>query len=232
MRERPDCLNCKVFKRSYFSTLENDDLENLKYEKSASFYKTGQIVYQEDSRAMGVYCLNSGKIKLYKVDNEGREQIVRFVIAGELFGYSSVTGSRYHMVTAEAVEDSTVCFINAILFSELTTRYPEILKTLLNALGTLLNDAEDRMISLARKPVRERLAESLLNLCRKFHPEGCMNGNVLNLPREDLANMVGSATETIIRLLSEFREEGLIAIEGRKIILKNVKILKKVANLD
>ncbi len=199
MRERPECTSCKVFKRSYFSTLENDDLENLKYEKSASFYKTGQIVYQEDSRAMGVYCLNSGKIKLYKADNEGREQIVRFVTSGELFGYSSITGSRYHLVTAEAVEDSTVCFINANLFSELTTRYPEILKTLLNVLGSMLNDAEDRMISLARKPVRERLAETLLNLCRQFHPDGCMNENVLNLPREDLANSVGSATETIIR---------------------------------
>jgi CRP/FNR family transcriptional regulator len=232
MRERPECSSCKVFKRSYFSTLENDDLENLKYEKSASFYKTGQIVYQEDSRAMGVYCLNSGKIKLYKADNEGREQIVRFVTSGELFGYSSITGSRYHLVTAEAVEDSTVCFINANLFSELTTRYPEILKTLLNVLGTMLNDAEDRMISLARKPVRERLAETLLNLCRQFHPEGCMNENVLNLPREDLANSVGSATETIIRLLSDFREEGLIAIDGRKIILKNVTVLKKVANVD
>jgi len=232
MRERPECSSCKVFKKSYFSTLENDDLENLKYEKSASFYKTGQIVYQEDSRAMGVYCLNSGKIKLYKADNEGREQIVRFVTSGELFGYSSITGSRYHLVTAEAVEDSMVCFINANLFSELTTRYPEILKTLLNVLGTMLNDAEDRMISLARKPVRERLAETLLNLCRQFHPEGCMNENVLNLPREDLANSVGSATETIIRLLSEFREEGLISIDGRKIILRNVTVLKKVANVN
>lgn len=232
MRERPECLNCKVFKRSYFSTLENDDLENLKYEKSASFYKTGQIVYQEDSRAIGVYCLNSGKIKLYKVDNEGREQIIRFVIPGELFGYGSITGARYNMVTAEAVDDSIVCFINANLFSDLTARYPEILKTLINALGTMLNDAEDRMISLARKPVRERLAEALLTLCRKFHPEGCMNGNVLNLPREDIANIVGSATETIIRLLSEFREEGLITIDGRKIILKNVTVLKKVANID
>jgi CRP/FNR family transcriptional regulator, polysaccharide utilization system transcription regulator len=232
MRERPECLNCKVFKRSYFSTLEEVDLETLKYEKSASFYKTGQIVFQEDSRAFGVYCLNSGKVKLYKVDNEGREQIVRFVTPGELFGYSSITGSRYYLVTAEAIEESVICFINANLFSELTSRYPEITKTLINALGSMLNDAEDRMISLARKPVRERLAEALLNLCRKFHPEGCMNENILNLPREDLANMVGSATETIIRLLSEFRDENLISIDGRKIILKDVKNLKKAARID
>jgi CRP-like cAMP-binding protein len=96
----------------------------------------------------------------------------------------------------------------------------------------MLNDAEDRMISLARKQVRERLAETLLSLCRKFHPEGCMDNNVLNLSREDLANIVGSATETIIRLLSDFREEELIDIEGRKIILKDVKKLKKIASFD
>jgi len=232
MRERPECTDCKVFKKSYFSTLEDEDLENLKYEKSASFYKTGQIVFQEDSRAVGVYCLHSGKVKLYKVDNEGREQIVRFVTPGELFGYGSITGSRYYLVTAEAIEDSVVCFINAVFFSELTSKYPEILKTLVTALGTMLNDAEDRMISLARKQVRERLAETLLNLCRKFHPEGCMNENVLNLSREDLASIVGSATETIIRLLSEFREENLIAIEGRRIILKDVKKLKKIASYE
>jgi CRP/FNR family transcriptional regulator, polysaccharide utilization system transcription regulator len=232
MRERPECSECKVFKRSYFSTLENGDLEDLKYEKSASVYKTGQIVFQEDSRAVGVYCLHSGKVKLYKVDNEGREQIVRFVIAGELFGYSSITGSRYYLVTAEAIEDSVVCFINANFFSELTSRYPEILRTLVTSLGTMLNDAEDKMISLARKQVRERLAESLLTLCRKFHPDGCMDNNVLNLSREDLANIVGSATETIIRLLSDFREEELIEIEGRKIILKDVKRLRKIASFD
>ena len=232
MRERPECSECKVFKRSYFSTLENGDLEDLKYEKSASVYKAGQIVFQEDSRAVGVYCLNTGKVKLYKVDNEGREQIVRFVIPGELFGYGSITGSRYYLVTAEAIEDSVICFINANFFSDLTTKYPEILRTLVTSLGSMLNDAEDRMISLARKQVRERLAESLLSLCRKFHPEGCMDNNVLNLPREDLANIVGSATETIIRLLSDFREEKLIEIQGRKIILKDVKKLKKIASFD
>jgi CRP/FNR family transcriptional regulator, polysaccharide utilization system transcription regulator len=230
MKDKPECSTCKVFKKSYFSTLENGDLESLKYEKSSSFYKTGQLVFHEDSRAVGVYCLNSGKVKLYKVGNDGKEQIVRFVTPGELFGYSSITGTRHHMVTAEAIEDSVVCFINDITFSALTEKYPEITRTLITTLGNMLNEAEDRMISIAQKPVRERLAESLLTLCHKFHPEGCKDDNVLNLSREDLANIVGSATETIIRLLSEFREEKLISIEGRKIILKDVRKLKKTAN--
>jgi CRP-like cAMP-binding protein len=230
MRDRPECSSCMVFKKSYFSILENGDLENLKFEKSSSFYKTGQQIFHEDSRAVGVYCLHSGKVKLYKAGADGKEQIVRFVTPGELFGYRSITGTRHYLVTAEAIEDSIICFINSNTFSELTDKYPEITKALLASLGEMLNEAEDRMISIAQKPVRERLAEALLTLCHKFHPEGCKDDNVLNLSREDLANIVGSATETVIRLLSEFREEKMITIEGRKIILKDVRKLKRIAN--
>lgn len=232
MKKGPECFDCEVFKKSYFSNIKNGDLEDLKLEKSASLYKAGQIVFHEDNRALGVYCLNSGKVKLYKVDNEGREQIIRFVTPGELFGYSSIIGSRHYLITAEAIEDSVICFIDNNLFSSLTVKYPEINKILIASLGSMLNDAEDKIISLARKQVRERLAEALLTLCKKFNTESCVNNNILKLSREDLANIVGSATETIIRLLSEFREEEIIAIKGRMIILKDTKKLKKIANLD
>lgn len=232
MKERPECIECDVFKTSYFSDLEVDDLEHLRYEKSASFYKAGQIIFQEDGRAVGVYCLHSGKIKLYKVDSYGREQIIRFVTSGELFGYNSIIGSRFNLITAEAIEDSVICFIDRNFFSDLVIKYPAINKTLISSLGSMLNDAEDKITSLAHKQVRERLAEALLVLCRKFHPEGCKDNNVLKLSREDLASIVGSATETIIRLLSDFREEKLVGIEGRKIILKDIKRLKKIAGFE
>jgi len=232
MKVRPECVECKVFKKSYFSGLKNVDLDNLRYEKSASYYKAGQIVFQEDGRAVGVYCLHSGKIKLYKEDSDGREQIIRFVTSGELFGYSSIIGSRFNQITAEAIEDSVICFIDRSFFSNLVIKYPGINKNLINSLGSMLNEAEDKIISLAHKHVRERLAEALLVLCRKFHPEGCKDNNVLKLSREDLANIVGSATETIIRLLSDFREEKLVEIEGRKIMLKDIKRLKKIAGFE
>lgn len=225
-------MECRAFKKSLFSNLQNDDLEKLRFEKSASLYKTGQIVFQEDSRAVGIYCLHSGNIKLYKVDNEGREQIIRFVTPGELFGFSSLIGSRNHLITAETIENSVICFIDNDFFSTLMAKYPNINKTLIKALGELLNYVEDRIISLARKQVRERLAETLLTLCHKFHTEGCEDNNVLKLSRENLANMVGCATETIIRLLAELREEKIIAIDGRNIILRDIKKLKKIARFE
>ncbi len=90
--------------------------------------RQASLVFHEDSRAVGVYCLNSGKVKLYKVGNDGKEQIVRFVTPGELFGYSSIIGSRHYLLTAEAIEDSVICFINSNTFSDLTNKYPEISK--------------------------------------------------------------------------------------------------------
>jgi len=232
MKDGPECSTCKVFNKSYFSILENGDLESLIYEKSCSFYEAGQLVLHENSRVVGVYCLNSGKVKLYKVGNDGKEQIIRFATPGELFGYSSIIGSRHYFLTAEAIEDSVICFINENTFSDLKDKYPGMTKTLITALGNMLYEAEDRMISIAQKTVRERLAEALLTLCQKFHPEGCKDGNVLNLSREDLANIVGSAIETTVRLLSEFQKGKLISIEGRKIILKDVSKLRKIANLE
>ena len=232
MKEWPECLSCNIFENSYFSILEKRDLENLNFEKSTSFYKTGQMIFHEEGRAVGVYCLHSGKVKLCKAGIDGKEQIVRFVTPGELFGYRSITGTRHYLLSAEAIEDSVICFIDSNTFFDLLEKYPEITRSLLKALGKILDEAEARILSIAQKPVRERLAETLLNLCNKFHPEGCKDESVLNLSREDLANNVGSATETVIRLLSEFREENLISIEGRKIIIKDVQNLQKIANLN
>lgn len=232
MKEKPVCELCKVLGRSYFAGLDQEDLDDLKFEKSSSFYKRGQIIFHEDSRAVGVYCLHDGKVKLYKLGFDGKEQILRFVTPGELFGYRSIIGAKHYSTTAEAIEDSMICFINNNKFFELINKYPGISKSLIISLTNLLDEADNKMTSMAQKQVRERLAESLINLVSKFNYENNPCLNCLNLSREDLANMVGSATETVIRLLSEFKEENLINIEGRKITLINTEGLKKVANLD
>jgi CRP/FNR family transcriptional regulator, polysaccharide utilization system transcription regulator len=232
MKVKPICEICKVLNRSYFSILKEEDLQDLKFEKSSSFYKRGQIIFQEDSRAVGVYCLNEGKVKLFKMGVDGREQILRFVTPGELFGYRSIIGSKHNSVTAEAIENSIVCFINDIQFFELIDKYPKISKSLIISLSNMLDEADSKMTSMAQKQVRERLAESLVNLVSKFNYENHPNNNTINLSREDLANMVGSATETVIRLLSEFKEDKMISIEGRKITLLNIPALKKVANIE
>jgi CRP-like cAMP-binding protein len=111
-------------------------------------------------------------------------------------------------------------------------KYPEFTRSLIIILSKLLEDAETRMLSLAFKPVRERLAETLLFLFNTFYPEtGKSQKDYLNLTRMELANIIGTAPETVIRLLSEFKEEKLISIKGRKIFLADPSRLQTISNL-
>lgn len=230
LADKPMCETCKVFNISCFASLKLEDIANLKYDKISSFYKKDQVIFHEDNRAIGVYCLNKGKVKLFKSGYDGKEQIVRFVTPGNLFGYRSITGSKMYSINAQACEDSIACFIENEVFFNLTQQYPLLYKNLLISLSSILEDTESNLTSIAQMPVRERLAEALLKLHAKFsHSENKLN-NYINLSREDLANIIGSATETVIRLLSEFKVEKLISIEGRKIKIINPSQLQKIAH--
>jgi CRP-like cAMP-binding protein len=184
----------------------------------------------------GVFCVNKGKVKISKIGFDGKEQIVRFVMDGGLLGIRALLGDRPYTATATTLEDSVVCFINKETFMQILARYPEIKQCMIRLLSRLLEEAENKITSLAQKPVRERLAEALLTLQQIFLTDNSTcdipsdNGNI-NLSREDLANMVGTATETVIRLLSEFKEEGLIAVEGRSISILNAEGLQKIGKI-
>ncbi len=236
MQDKPCCKTCHVKSSSYFLMLSKEDQRNLNYQKSCYKYKKGQLIFHEENHAIGVYCLHKGKVKISKTGFEGKEQIVRFIIPGELFGIRTIIGAQVYSVNATAIEDSVICFIPSAEFSELISGYPEISKNIILALSDRLLDAENKMTSLAQKPVRERLAESLVFLSMRFEKNWNLKVggeiNEINLSREDLANIVGSATETVIRLLSEFKDEKLIEIKGRKIIIKQKKELQHIANLD
>lgn len=225
-----DCTNCLVLPNSCFSKLNEEDTLAMNKDKLSTFYKKGQSIFHEGRVPTGIYCLKSGKVKVSKIGNDGKEQIVRFVVPGGLLGIRALISGRQYMATATTLEDSVVCFINKQIFFEISTKYPEISQCVLKSLSKLLEEAEQRMTSLAQKPVRERLAESLLVLDKVFKSEKCpVEKSTISLSREDLANIVGTATETVIRLLSDFKEENLIAIVGRKIVLLNPDELKRIA---
>ena len=224
--EKPICDNCIVKSKSYFNKLEKSDLLDLNIKKKCYFYKKRQTIFYEGDRPLGVYCLNYGKVKIFKMGMDGKEQIVRFVFPGDLIGFRSLIGENIYSASATALEDSFTCFISKQVFFQLINKYPYISHNLMISLCRLLEEAENKMISLAQKPVRKRLAESLLLINKNFKPD---TNNTIYLSRQDLANIVGTATETVIRLLSEFKDEKLISIKGRKITLLNIERLIKKA---
>lgn len=222
------CDECPIHRKSIFKGIDESEMLDLCIKKTCYFYRKGQIIFYEGKGALGIYCIHSGKIKVFKLGSEGKEQIVRVALPGELLGLRSMISGRPHSASATALTDSVCCFISKRKFFQLTIKYPEISQRIMIVLSQLLDGAEDKITSLAQKSVRERLAETLLALDEAFKTDQLSDGTVISLSREDLANLVGTATETVIRLLSEFKHDALIEIRGRKIKLLNKKALNKI----
>jgi CRP/FNR family transcriptional regulator, polysaccharide utilization system transcription regulator len=226
------CENCSSGFQKYFSNLDNADLHYLNREKITKAFKKGEYIFEEGQKPLYVYCVREGKIKVFKNGQDGREHITRVALPGEFLGLKAILSGNNHSLSAVALEDSVLCYISKTDFFQLMIKYPEFSRSLIIILGTLLEEAEARMLSLAYKPVRERLAETILFLFNSFYPKsGKSPKNYLNLTRTELANIIGTAPETVIRLLSEFKEEELISIRGRKIFLLDPSRLQAIANL-
>jgi CRP/FNR family transcriptional regulator, polysaccharide utilization system transcription regulator len=228
-----DCTSCNSLNKSFFAHLSKNDLFDISEKKSTVSYKKGQTIFTAGTRPNGIYCMKKGKIKLYKIGPYGKEQIIRFVLPGDTFGMRSVLCDKNYTATAVTIEDSTVCFIHKNEFQSLLMKYPAINSQIISTLSQMLEDSQNKVTSLAQKPVRERLAETLITLNKIFQEENTSSetNSVITLTRQDLANLVGTATETIIRLLSEFKSENMISIKGRKITIIDPKSITRVANL-
>jgi CRP/FNR family transcriptional regulator len=201
--------------------------------KISTVYKKGQTIFYEGMMPTGVYCLQKGKIKIVRHGSDGKEQIVRIVLEGGLLGIRSLMSGIRYSASAATLEESVVCYVDKKTFFKLSTKYPHISQCVMTLICSLLEEAEAKMTSLAQKPVRERLAEGLIILDDLFNGKSVCHAtneeHSISLTREDLANIVGTATETVIRLLSEFKDERLIETDGRKILLIDREGLQKAA---
>jgi CRP-like cAMP-binding protein len=226
----PLCEKCSLESSSIFKFLKPDEVTSINYEKDFRQYKRGDILYQEGNRISGFYCINSGIIKVFKTGFDGKEQIIRFAKKGDIIAYRSVLSNELACTSAKVIEDCQVCFIpSEILISFIKTNSSfalELLKLACHELG----EANSFITDIAQKTVRERLAEVLLFLVNDF---GLDNQQYLNisLTREELANIVGTATESVIRLLSEFKSDKLVELNGRRIKIINTKGLEKISNV-
>ncbi len=226
----PDCQYCNCKPDILFREMPEEDIAAINMRKTCRQFKKGQIIFHEGQHASGLYCINSGKIKLYKTSYEGREQIVRLCKPGEVLGYRAVISDRPYAASASTLEDSVVCQIPREEFFKQIEKNPAVALNLIKSLSQELRTAEDRMMKLAQKSVRERLAETLIILKETYGLDDD-SAISISLSREDLANIVGTATETVIRLLADFKKEDLISTKGKKIQLVDEKGLHKAGNI-
>lgn len=228
--ESPECSTCGSRHKSIFCDLSVDEVKEIDDFKACNIYSKGQVIFNEGNRTNGVYCVNKGKIKLYQIGAEGKEQIIRFAQAGDVIGYRALLSEEPLSSSAEAIEESAVCFIPKTQILSMITQNTNFNFKLLKTLSHELGESAKIITDLAQKPVRERLAETLLMLKDTFDLDEEKVIQV-KLSREELANIVGTATESVIRLLSEFKKDNMIAVEGRNIKLINIPALTKTANI-
>ncbi len=226
----PLCDKCALETGSIFKHLTPDEVELINFEKDFRQYKRGEILYHEGNRISGFYCIHSGIIKVYKTGFDGKEQIIRFAKAGEIIAYRSVLSNEVACTSAKVIEDTQVCFIPSEILTTFIKTNPAYALELLKLACHELGEANSFITDIAQKTVRERLAEILLLLVNDF---GLDEHNYLriSLTREELANIVGTATESVIRLLSEFKTDRLVELDARKIRVIDKKGLEKISNV-
>lgn len=225
----PDGFNCIESKDTVFKHLTEQEKQLLNDEKTCNTYKKGSEIYHEGSRTNGLYCINQGIVKIYKTGIDGREQIIYFAKRGDIIGYRSILSGDLACSSAKTIQESQLCFIPGDLLVTLIKQNGDFAMDVLQQSCKELGEANSFITDIAQKTVRERLAEVLIKLKLNFglNEEGELQ---VSLTREELANIVGTATESVIRLLSEFKQDKLIDLKGRKIKLLDVKKLEKISN--
>lgn len=212
------------------SILSEEELQAFQQEKKTIHVRRGDLLLEENHAPNGVYYIISGTAKLFKVGFTGKEQIIRFIKEGDLIGYRSILSGENFGSSVTAIEDLKVDFIPERFFIKLLKNNAELSFEMLTILSRQLGNAADTITTLAQKTVRERLAEILLLLENQLgtDEEGYIK---VMLTREEIANLIGTATESTIRLISEFKNDGLIDVHGRKLKITNRNMIHKLAHV-
>ena len=224
--------NFRLKKDQIFEALTSEQLTFLMESGVTHPFKKGEIIFREGGIPTGIFYIQAGKVKKYKATVKGGEQIFYVCGEGELLGYHALLGEEYYPDSAATIEDSKITFIPKENFLLVLRSSPVLSNVLLKALGHEFSLFINSITNLATKTVRERLAFNLLILEEKFKILTKPNTpSEINMSRTDLANMVGTAKETLVRLLQEFKRDKLIESNGRIIRITNRKGIIKEANM-
>lgn len=223
------CEQCIVREFSSLKALNKDELLRMAECKSSYTIKKGEPIFTEGENVNGIFCIKDGVCKLTKLSPNGNDQIVKLITKGELLGQRSMISDEPVNLTATALEDMEVCFIpkNEVMgfFNENNQFSINVMKTICGD----LKEADDHLVNMAQKSVKQRLAETLVDLYKTFGVDTDKSLKI-KLSREEIAGMVGTATESCIRLLSELNKQGIIELSGKKIIIPDSSKLLKLVN--
>ena len=221
------CEQCIVRQFSSLKALNKDELLRMAECKTSYTIKKGELIFEEGEVTNGIYCIKDGVCKLSKLSDNGKDQIVKLVKPGELLGQRSMISDEPANLSAVALEDMEVCFIPRSEVMQFFTQNNQFSMNVMRTICDDLKGADDHMVNMAQKTVRQRLGETLIYLEDTFgkNEDGSLH---IQLSREELAGMIGTATESCIRLLSELNKSEYIELIGKKIKLLDKNKLKRL----
>ncbi|WP_298496845.1 Crp/Fnr family transcriptional regulator [uncultured Algibacter sp.] len=221
------CEQCIIKQFNSLKSLTKNELVRISSCKTSRFIKKGEVIFDEGEAVNGVYCIKDGICKLSKLSENGKDQIVKMVVKGQLLGQRSLISGESSNLQAVALNDMEVCFIPKSEIIADLQKNPKFSFDVLQDMANDLKEADDIIVNMAQKSVKQRLAETLIYIYESFgvNPDGTLS---VLLSREDYANIVGTATESAIRVLSQFKKEGLISTVGKFIKIENINGLKRV----
>ncbi len=206
-----------------------DALKKLSEEKTLKLYKRKEEIYQEGNYPRGIYFIAKGKVKTSKSGETAKEFITGLYKEGDFFGYLALLEDNKYSDTATVLEDAEIYLLPKEDFFSLLHNNTQVSRKFIKMLSDDLHEKEEQLVKLAYNSVRKKVADALVTLHNRFNTENVSNF-VVSISREDLANIAGTATESTIRTLSDFKDEKLVEVQAGKITIINYNKLHDLKN--
>ncbi|AUC81115.1 Crp/Fnr family transcriptional regulator [Lacinutrix sp. Bg11-31] len=221
------CENCIIRELNSLKALKKDELKRISDSKVSKTIKKGEVIFAEGEKLNGVFCVRNGVSKLSKMSDNGKDQIVKIASRGEILGQRSVITDEKTNLSAVALNDMEVCYIPKQHLQDSLSSNVEFTKAVLLNMANDLKFADNVIVNMAQKTVKQRVAETIKYLEDNFGID-CDGYIAVTLTREDIANIVGTAKEACIRTLSSFKKEKLISTDGKRIKIEDKKALYRL----
>lgn len=228
----PECATCKAREKNIFCGLGPQWVKRLSDAKSSRLYQKKQVLFHEGNPVQGLFCVQSGAVKVFKTGLGGKQLILRMAYAGDVVGLEDIFYNKHYTASGEMLEEGRVCLVDRATFLDAIRNNADLSFTVMKALSAEVVYSEDERVELAQNPVRERMAR-LLTVLSESHGTPSGRGVQIQLPvsREEMAEMIGTASETAMRLLKEFKDSRLLEVDGRKILVLDRERLRKAARI-
>lgn len=211
------CMLCRQSLREWLPAI-NANRKNF-------LFKKGELIFNEGDIAKGIYFVYEGLVKVHKKWDDEKDLIIRFAKQGDIVGHRGLGTELEYSVSATALENSVLCFLDIDFFTASLNINSRFSHALLLFFADELKESEHRMRNLAHMTVKGRLAESIINLKQKFGTDEQGNMNI-TLSRQNLAAYIGTAYETMFRMMNEMISDNIIIVEGKQIRVLNENALK------